>query len=299
MLRAGDAPEPEGEVVVHVKAAGINFFDLLQVRGGYQYKPPFPFIPGAEVAGIRADTGQRVMAFCGQGGYAETAVARGDRVFPVPGALDDAEAAAFLIAYHTAWFVLNERCRLQAGEWLLVHAGASGTGMAAIQVGRALGANVIATASSEAKLDFCLQQGAQHAISYADPAWVMKVRELTAGAGANVIFDPVGGDAFDLSLKCTAMEARLAVVGFASGRIPTVAANRLLLRNISIVGAVWGAYAEAHPEYVAKAHDHLTALLADGKLRPSVKHRYPFEDAPQALRDVDSRKILGKAVLVL
>lgn len=298
VLHLGEAREPGLGVRVQIRAAGINFFDLLQIRGGYQHKPPFPFIPGAEAAGIREDTGERVMVFPGQSTWAEIAAVQPDRIFPMPGEMDFAQAAAFVIVYHTGWFVLNERVALQPGEWLLVHAGASGTGMAAIQIARAMGANVIATASSEEKLEFCRQQGAHHAISYADAKWVEQVREIT-GTGANVIFDPVGGNAFDLSMKCIAKEGRVAVVGFASGRIPTVAANRLLLRNISVVGAVWGAYMESHPGYLEATQAKLIELFEAGKIRPEVRHRYAFEDAVQAMHDVDQRKILGKAVLEL
>ena len=296
VMRLGEAREPGMGVRVRIHAAGINFFDLLQIRGGYQYKPPFPFIPGAEGAGVREDTGERVMLFPGQSTYAELVGVPEDRLFPIPDSMDFTAAAAFLIVYHTGWFVLHDRLHLQPGEWLLVHAGASGTGMAAIQLARAMGANVIATASSEAKLAFCREQGAHHAISYADASWVNTVREIT-GAGANAVFDPVGGEAFDLSMKCVAKEARVAVVGFASGRIPSVAANRLLLRNLSVIGAVWGGYIESRPNYLKETHARLMDLYASGTIRPEVRHRYRFEDAPRALHDVDQRKILGKAVL--
>lgn len=297
VLRLDEAPEPEGEVRIGVRAAGINFFDLLQIRGGYQYKPPFPFIPGAEAAGVRQDTGERVMAFPGQGCYAERVAVPASRVFPIPDSMDFATAAGFVIVYHTGWFVLTERLRLKPGEWLLVHAGASGTGMAAIQLAKAIGAKVIATAGSDPKLEFCLAQGADHALSYHGAEWPARVRELTGGAGANAVFDPVGGDAFDLSLKCVAPEGRLAIVGFASGRIPSIPANRLLLRNVSAVGAIWGAYLESHAGYLAATQAKLIALYAEGKIRPEVRQRYAFADALRALKDVDQRKIIGKAVV--
>ena len=298
VLRLGEAPEPGTGVRVSVRAAGINFFDLLQIRGGYQFKPPFPFIPGAEAAGVREDTGERVIVFPGQSAWAEIVGVGADRILPIPDGMDFAQAAAFVIVYHTGWFVLNQRAALQSGEWLLVHAGASGTGMAAIQIGRAMGANVIATASTEEKLEFCRKQGAHHAISYADAKWVEQVREITGG-GANVVFDPVGGDAFDLSMKCIAKEGRIAVVGFASGRIPSVATNRLLLRNVSVVGAVWGAFMESHPGYLEATQAKLIGLFQTGQIRPEVRHRFPFVDAVQALHEVDQRKIFGKAVLEL
>lgn len=299
VMRLGDAPEPAGEVRVEVRAAGINFFDLLQIRGGYQYKPPFPFIPGAEAAGIREDTGERVMAFPGQGCYAERIAVPASRMFPIPSSMDFATAAGFVIVYHTGWFVLQERLRLKPGEWLLVHAGASGTGMAAIQIAKSLGASVIATAGSDEKLEFCLAQGADHAISYNDDAWPAKVRELTGGAGANAVFDPVGGDVFDLSLKCVAPEGRIAIVGFASGRIPSIPANRLLLRNVSAVGAIWGAYLESHPGYLADTQAKLMAMYRAGQIRPEVRQRFAFTDALRALQAGDRRGIIGKAVLEL
>ncbi len=294
-LRLGDAPEPavEGSIRIRVRAAGINFFDLLQLRGQYQYKPPFPFTPGAEVCGMREDTGERVIAFCQQGGYAEVAAAPPDRVFPAPDHFDDAEAAAFLIVYQTSLFVLTRRAKLQPGETLLVHAGASGTGMSAIQIGLALGARVWATAGSDDKLAFCRELGAERVFSYRDADWVQQAK------GVDVVYDPVGGDAFDLSTKVLNPEGRLAVVGFASGRIPTIAANRLLLKNISVVGAVWGGFLATRPSYVAEAHQGLLELMQHHDLKPRVRQRYAFADAPRALRDVDSRQVIGKAVLVL
>lgn len=293
-MRWGALPELRpgpGQVLIDTRAAGINFFDLLQVRGGYQTKPPFPFVPGAEVAGIRADTGERVMAMCIQGGFGEQAIADADRTWSIPDSLSFEEAAGFLIVYHTSWFVLTERARLQPAETLLVHAGASGTGMSAIQIGLALGARVWATAGSEEKLEFCRKLGVEKAVDYRDPSWVEQLK------GADAVYDPVGGDVAELSLKCLNTGGRLLIVGFASGRIPSFAANRLLLRNVSAVGAVWGSYGLPKPAYLAETQLALDGLLREGKIRPIVPHHYPLAEAPQALRDVDQRKILGKAVL--
>lgn len=295
-LRLGElaeAPVPAGSVAVRVKAAGINFFDLLQIRGGYQIKPPFPFTPGAEFAGVREDTGERVFGFCGQGGYGDRVVVPESQLWPVPETLDFAEAAAFLVVYHTSWFTLVERARLAAGETLLVHAGASGTGMSAIQIGLALGARVLATAGSEEKLEFCRKLGVEKAINYSDPSWIEQAKNV------DVIYDPVGGDVFDQSLRCLALGGRIMVVGFAAGRIPQIPANRLLLKNISVMGAAWGAYALPRPAYLAETQAALNTLLAQGKIRPLVNARYPLADAPRALRDVDQRKIIGKAVIEL
>lgn len=302
-------PDPgPRQVRIRVRNAGINFFDLLQVRGLYQEKPVFPFTPGAEVAGnIDAcgaevygfEHGDSVQALCLNSGFAEYVLAPVSNVFPMPCALSFDEAAAMPVVYHTSWFALTRRAHLAAGEHLLVHAGASGVGMSAIQIGVALGAKVIATAGSAAKREFCLKQGAAHAIDYSDASWVEQVKHLTEGRGADVIYDPVGGDVFDLSLKCVAIGGRILVIGFAGGRIPTVAANKLLLRNISVVGAIWGNYVRAHPEYLSEAQLALTKLVAAGKIRPALSHVYPFEQLPQALRDVADRKVIGKAVLVI
>jgi NADPH2:quinone reductase len=298
--------EPEaGEVRIRNHAAALNFFDILQVQGKYQVKPPFPFIPGAEVAGVvdavgagvtSVSRGDRVMAMPRGGAFAEYSYAPQSSVFAVPAAMSFEEAAAMPIVYQTSWFAMTHRSRISEGEWLLVHAGASGVGMSAIQIGKALGARVIATAGSAAKLEFARAQGADHAIDYTDPAWVEQVKEIT-GAGANTIYDPVGGDIFDLSTKCIASEGRILIIGFAAGRIPTIALNRVLLKNISLVGVLWGAYVGAHPEYAAEAHGALMKLYDAGKIRPSANAVYPFEEAPRGMRELAERKVMGKAVL--
>ncbi len=309
-MRFEEAPIPvpgPGQVRMRVRAAALNFFDILQIQGKYQYKPPFPFTPGAEVAGEIDECGEdaagfapgdRVMAFAKDGGYAEFALAAVDRTFALPPGMDFPEAAAMPIVYHTSYFALRQRAALRAGEWLLVHAGASGVGMSAIQLGRAFGARVIATAGNAAKLAFCLEQGAEHSLDYNGAAWVEAVKAITGGRGADVVFDPVGGDVFDLSSKCIAVEGRLLVIGFASGRIPSIQANRVLLKNISVVGAVWGGYVQAKPSYIAETQRALLALYGEGKLRPRVTSRYSLEDAPQALADMAARKVMGKAVLI-
>jgi NADPH:quinone reductase-like Zn-dependent oxidoreductase len=196
--------------------------------------------------------------------------------------------------YHTSYFALKERAALRAGEWLLVHAGASGVGMSAIQLGRSFGAHVIATAGSSEKLEFAKSLGAQHVVDYSDGAWIDQVKQLTGGRGADVIYDPVGGDIFDLSTKCIAPGGRLLVIGFASGRIPTIAANRILIKDIAIVGALWGTYAAAHPDYLAAAQRALAGLV-----QPPKPRCYPLDQAPSALRDLANRKILGKAALTI
>lgn len=306
-----EIPEPDpgpNQVRIRNRAAGLNFFDILQVQGKYQVKPPFPFTPGAEVAGI-VDTvgpgvtafrpGDRVLSLTEGGGFAECTIGRLARTFSIPEGMGFSEAAALPLVYHTSYFALRERAALQPGEWLLVHAGASGVGLSAIQLGRAFGSRVIATAGGADKVAFAIAQGAEYGIDYNDPTWVDQVKQLTGGRGADVIYDPVGGDVFDLSTKCIASGGRLLVIGFASGRIPSIAANRILLKNISVVGALWGGYAAAHPEYFAIAQKAIAGLFAEGKIQPPRPVEYPLASAPAALRALANRKILGKAVLVV
>jgi len=201
--------------------------------------------------------------------------------------------------YHTSWFALDHRARLEPDEWVLVHAGASGVGMSAIQLAKARGARVIATAGSEEKLEFCRGQGADHAISYKDSAWVNQVKEFTQGHGADVIYDPVGGEVLELSTKCIAPEGRLLVIGFASGVIPSLAANRVLLKNMSLVGVFWGQYVSDKPAYVRATHDRMCELFTEKKLNPVVGRTLPLSEAPFALRELTDRKIRGKSVLVI
>jgi NADPH2:quinone reductase len=309
-MRLAEVPLPEpgpSQIRIRNRAAALNFFDLLQIQGKYQTRAAFPFTPGAEAAGTVDAIGpgvtdiapdDEVMAFV-SGGYAEYSIADSFRAFPVPEGMDAVKAAAMPIVYHTAWFALRQRGVLREGETLLVHAGASGVGMAAIQVGKALGARVIATAGEPDKLDFAIRQGAEHAINYRQDNWAGQVRELTERRGADVIFDPVGGDVFDLSAKCIAPEGRILVIGFASGRIPSVHVNRLLLKNISVVGVFWGDYANARPWYFGEVHRALAALYAEGKISPVVSYQYSLEEAPRAMRDVAERRVKGKSVLVI
>lgn len=300
------SPSPS-QILIKVRAAALNFFDILQVQGKYQVKPPFPFTPGAEVSGVVEAVGAEVKGFApgdsvlamlSQGGFAEFALSDPHRTFPVPNGMDYPAAAAFPIVYQTSYFALVTRGQLQAGETLLVHAGASGVGMSAIQIGKALGATVIATAGSEEKLAFAREQGADHAVSYNEPGWVDAVKTFTKGRGADVIYDPVGGDIFDLSSKCIASEGRHLVIGFASGRIASLAANRALLKNMSLMGVFWGGYVHEHPGYVAECQAALEQLAEAGKIHPRVAKSYALHEAPQALRDMANRKVIGKTVLI-
>jgi len=299
--------EPDtGQVRIRHHAAALNFFDILQVQGKYQVKPPFPFTPGAEVAGVvdrvgsgvtSVKEGDRVMAIPRGGAFGEYSIAPEASVFTIPEAMGFEEAASMPIVYQTGYFAMTHRCQVREDEWLLVHAGASGVGMAAIQIGKALGAKVIATAGSEAKLAFARKQGADYAIDYTDASWVDRVKEITEGRGADTIYDPVSGDIFDLSTKCIAAEGRILIIGFAAGRIPSIALNRVLLKNISIVGVLWGGYVLSHPGYEKEAHAALMEMYEAGKIQPSANMVYPFAEAPRGLRDLAERKVMGKAVL--
>jgi NADPH2:quinone reductase len=309
-LRLADLPDPEprpGEVAIDVRAIGCNFFDILMVRGKYQLQPPLPFAPGGEVAGVVRSVGpgasafvpgDRVFALLAWGGFATAAVAPESAVVRLPDSMPFEHGAAFGIVYQTSYFALVHRAALRPGETLLVHAAAGGVGLAAVQIGKALGARVLATAGSPAKLAIALEHGADQAYDYSNPDWVERVKEATGGRGADVIYDPVGGDVFDLSTKCIAFSGRLLVIGFASGRIPSIQTNRILLKNISIVGLHWGAYREHEPERVREATAALFDLYERGAVRPVVSSTYPLREAAAALEEIASRRSVGKVILV-
>ena len=301
------APAP-GEVLVRNRACGLNFFDMLQCQGKYQARPAFPFTIGAEVAGNVAAVGegvgelaegQRVLALPRGGGFAEYTTVKASRAFPIPASMPYEQAAGMPVVYQTSLFALDYRAKLQAGEWLLVHAGASGVGTAAIQIGKAMGARVIATAGSPEKLEFCKAQGADHVLGYRDPSWIDEVKRIAGRFGADVIYDPVGGDVFDLSSKVIAPDGRLLVVGFASGRIPTLAANRALLKNMSLVGVFWGRHCEENPGFMASLHRDLMELYASGKINPPAGTTFPLAEAPRGIRALADRQVRGKAVLTV
>lgn len=307
-MALGEAAQPspaEGEVLIRNRACGLNFFDLLQCQGKYQSKPAFPFTIGAEVAGTVAavgagvaglEVGQRVLALPRGGGFAEYTAVKASRAFPIPDGMGFVQAAALPVTYQTSLFALEHRGRLRPHEVLLVQAGASGVGTAAIQLGKALGARVIATAGSPEKLAFCRLQGAELALSYRGGGWVDELKRLTGGRGADVIYDPVGGDVFDLSTKVIAPDGRLLVVGFASGRIPSLAANRALLKNMSLVGVFWGRHCDENRGYMAYLHGRLVDFYSQGAIKPQVGATYALEDVPRGIRDLANRKVVGKAV---
>jgi NADPH:quinone reductase len=292
--------------VVEVHAAACNFYDTLIVRGRYQVKPPFPFVPGGELAGVvvalgagvtALEIGTRVFGSLVAGAYAERVAVRADTLRRVPeGASLDA-AATLPIAYGTAHAGLVHRGGLREGETVLVHAAAGGVGRAAVEVARACGARVIATAGGEAKLAVAREAGAHAALDYRAGDWESEVLSLTDGRGADVVYDSVGGDIFDRSLRCIAWCGRLLVIGFSSGDIPTLRINRVLLKNISIVGLHLTAYAERDPDALHATYDAIVAMLAEGKIRPEISAHYPLEGLPDALAALADRRTHGKIVI--
>ncbi len=306
-LQLVETPEPEGDdlVLIDVVAAGVSFPDLLLTKGQYQMKPALPFVPGVEVAGVvrsapasaTVKPGDRVMAFSfGLGGFAEVAAIQPEMVFRIPARWSFEAAAGVVMNYHTAHFSLHRRGRLKAGETVVIHGAAGGVGTAAVQVARGADARVIAVVSDERKAEVARKAGAHEAVlSTGD--WVAQVREKTGGIGANVVLDPVGGDIFDKSLKCLAPEGRLLVVGFAGGRIPEVQVNRLLLRNIDVVGVAWGAFLLHEPSVTPTIAKDLEAMADRGVLEPVVGSVFPLEQGAQALRELETRRATGKVVL--
>jgi NADPH2:quinone reductase len=302
------SPSPgPGQVRVAVNAAGLNFFDDLVCRGLYQDRPALPFTPGAEFVGrvlergegVDVPVGTRVIGLAAwpAGALAEEALADARMTFEVPDSMPDVTAAGFLVSYGTAHAALRRRARLRAGETLLVHAGAGGVGSAAIQLGGAAGARVLATAGGPEKVEVCRKLGAERAVDYRSEDFVAVVKDETGGRGADVIFDPVGGDVFDRSLRCIAWEGRLLVVGFTSGRIPSVPANLVLLKNMSVVGIAWGAYLKHEPGLFGEIHADLLRLYAEGKVDPLVHSVLPLEEALRGLTDLTSRRTVGKVVI--
>jgi NADPH2:quinone reductase len=308
-LAVREAPEPvagPGSLVVDVRAAGCNFFDILMVQGQYQVKPPCPFVPGAELAGTvrevgagvdRFAPGDRVFASVGLGAVAERAQVPAVATWKMPAGMSFEEAAGLPIVYPTSYAGLVFRAGLRAGETVLVHAAAGGVGIAAVQIAKALGARVIATAGGAEKLAVAREAGADELIDYRADDWVEAVKRATGGRGADVIYDSVGGDVTDKSLKCIAWNGRLLVIGFASGDIPSVRLNRVLLKNIAIVGLHWGAHVQHEPARIGETFAALFDLYAQGKIRPVVFGRYGLEELPAALEALGSRRSYGKIVV--
>jgi len=300
------APRP-GEVRIRVRAAGVNFADSLMVGGTYQVKPSFPFTPGLEAAGEVIEIGsgvtglrpgQRVLAVLRNGGgYAEEIVLDAATVVPIPEAMDFETAAAFPVAYGTAYFALTHRGHLQSGETLLVLGAAGGVGLTAVEIGKALGARVIAAAGGADKIAVAKSRGADELIDYRSESIRDRVRELTAGNGADIVYDPVGGDAFDQALRAVNWEARMLVIGFAAGRIQAVPANLILVKNISVIGVVWGAQTERDPAWMSRNLAELLRWWEQGKLKPLIAKTFPLAEAGAALNALLSRHYAGKVVL--
>jgi NADPH:quinone reductase len=301
-------PTPKAdEAVVQVEAAALNFFDILQCQGKYQEKPSLPFTPGAEVSGTiiavgedsELKVGQRVIATPSlpNGGLAQQVVVKSNGAYAIPESLPFSKAASMFITYQTAYYALHRCAHIKKGDVLLVHAGSGGVGSAAIQLGVAAGARVIATAGSNEKLDICKKLGATHVINYRTDDFVNVVKQVTEGKGADIIFDPVGGDIFDRSRKCIAFEGRLLVIGFAGGRIADAPTNHALVKNYSIVGVHWGLFRRLMPQEVINAHNELMALYERGAIDPLIFKEYKFEKVPQALHELADRKTWGKLVV--
>jgi NADPH2:quinone reductase len=297
----------KGQVVVGVKAAGVNFPDTLIIQGKYQFKAEPPFSPGGEVAGVvkalgegvtGVRVGDRVIASSTYGGFAEEMAVEAERLVPMPDAMDYVPASAFILTYGTSYHALKDRAQLKAGETLLVLGASGGVGIAAIQLGKAMGARVIAAASSEAKLAVCKDNGADELIDYADDDLRTRVKAITAGRGVDVVYDPVGGPYSEPALRDMAWNGRFLVVGFAAGEIPKVPLNLVLLKGCAIVGVFWGAFTRAEPQRNRRNNEELMQLYLDGKVKPHIHATYPLTEAAKALNEVLYKRVSGKVVLI-
>ncbi len=305
-----DSPRPKGnEVLIEVQAAGVNFPDTLIIEGKYQFKPPFPFSPGGEVAGVVAavgdkvahlKAGDRVMALTGWGGFAEQVAAPAYNVLPVPASMDLTTAAAFGMTYGTSMHALKQRAALKPGETLLVLGAAGGVGLAAVEIGKAMGAKVIAAASSAEKLEVARNAGADELINYIEQSLKDEVKKLTNGQGVDVIYDPVGGPLFEEAFRCMGWNGRFLVVGFAAGGgIPALPANLPLLKGASLVGVFWGSFAQRQPADNAENFRQLFAWHAEGKLKPLVSQTFPLARGGEAIDALGQRKAVGKLVVTM
>jgi NADPH2:quinone reductase len=296
----------KGQVVVSVKAAGVNFPDVLIIQGKYQFKPEPPFSPGGEVAGVIKEVGEgvtgvkpgdRVIAASTWGGFAEEMLAEADRLVPLPDAMDYVPASAFILTYGTSYHALKDRAQLKAGETLLVLGASGGVGLAAVQLGKAMGAKVIAAASSDAKLAVCKAEGADELLNYASEDLRARVKQITSGKGVDVVYDPVGGPYSEPALRDMAWNGRFLVVGFAAGDIPKIPLNLALLKGCSIVGVFWGAFTRNEAERNRRNNQELMELYLAGKVRPHIHATYPLERAAEALNEVLYKRVSGKVVL--
>jgi NADPH2:quinone reductase len=310
VLRLQEVADPEpgpGQVLVRVRTAAANFPDVLLCRGHYQVRPPLPFTPGIELCGevvalgedaAGVAVGDRVVGSpdLPVGAFGELALMTAARTFPAPVRLDDAEAAAFYIGYQTGWFGLHRRARLQPGETLLVHAAAGGVGSAAVQLGKAAGARVVGVVGGPDKAEVARRLGADVVVDRQAEDFVAVVKEVTDGRGADVVYDPVGGEAYTRSAKCVAFEGRILVVGFASGEIPSPGLNHALVKNYSIVGLHWGLYNEKDPVAIRQCHEELTALAEQGLVRPLVGERLGMDDVAAGVQRLAEGRTVGRLV---
>jgi NADPH2:quinone reductase len=295
-----ERPAPgDGQVLLRVRAANVNFPDALLCRGQYQVRPPLPFTPGVEICGETGD-GRRVIAnpALPYGGFADYVLADARALLPAPDSLDDAEAAALHIGYQTGWFGLHRRARLEAGETLLVHAAAGGVGSAAVQLGKAAGATVIGVVGGADKAAVARRLGCDVVVDRRAEDVVAAVKDATGGRGADVIYDPVGGEAYAQSAKLAAFEGRIVVVGFAGGTVPSPALNHALVKNYSILGLHWGLYNTKNPKLVQHCHEQLTELAARGAIKPLISERVPLSEAARAVQRVADGRSTGRIVVV-
>ena len=309
VLEEVPSPQPgKGQVVIGVKAAGVNFPDTLIIQGKYQFKPEPPFSPGGEVAGVvkalgegvsGVKLGDRVIASSTYGGFAEEMAIDADRLVAIPEAMDYVPASAFILTYGTSYHALKDRAQLKPGETLLVLGASGGVGLAAVQLGKAMGARVIAAASSDAKLAVCRENGADELINYASDDLRVRVKAITAGRGVDVVYDPVGGPYSEPALRDMAWNGRFLVVGFAAGDIPKVPLNLPLLKGCAIVGVFWGAFTRTEAERNRRNTDELMRLYLAGRVKPHIHATYPLERAAQALNEVLYKRVSGKVVLTV
>ena len=300
-------PTPKGdEILIRVKACSVNFPDTLIIQGKYQFKPPFPFSPGSDVAGFiekigdnvkHFKVGDEVVGFIPFGGFAEKAIVKATDCFPKPKGMSMVNASAFLLAYGTSYHALKDRANLKEGETILILGASGGVGLTALELAKLMGAKVIAAASSKEKLDLCKKIGADDVINYTEESLKDRVKELTNGKGVDVIYDPVGGHFSELALRAIAWKGRHLVIGFANGEIPKIPINLTLLKGASIVGVFWGSFAQKEPKKSLENIKKLLAWFVKGDVKPHIDKTYSLENAPKALEDMMQRKVKGKIVI--
>ncbi len=307
VLEEVSSPIPQAdEVLINVVACGVNFPDLLIIQNKYQFKPNLPFSPGGEVSGTieavgekvkHLKVGDRVVALCGWGGFAEQVVVKANRAFLMPPEMDFINGACTLYTYGTSYHALKDRAQLKQGETLLILGAAGGVGLAAVELGKTMGATVIAAASSKEKLNICQEKGADHLINYSEEDLRTRLKEIILDKGVDVVYDAVGGKLAEQALRSIAWKGRYLVVGFTTGEIPQFPANLPLLKGCSIMGVFWGSFAEREPQKSLQNFSELVALMKSGKIKQHIHKKYSLEEASQALEDLMNRKVIGKAVV--